>query len=161
MGTIWWLEWASIALQTETNTKNMPNTDIIQDYSFWWEENIRWGDQDSMGHVNNVQVARYIEASRIPFLHNLSNEADGAPAQFILARLEVNYLIEMHFPGNVRIGTSVEHIGSTSVTLAHGLFQEKVCAGTGKSIVVHLDSRTRRPKSLSHSLREQLLNRQV
>ncbi len=139
----------------------MTSTATIQDYTFWWKENIRWGDQDSMGHVNNVQVARYIEASRIPFLHKLTNEADGSPAQFILARLEVNYLIEMHFPGSVCIGTSVADLGTTSVTLSHGLFQETVCTGTGKSVVVHLDSKTHEPKVMSHSLRDQLLRRKI
>ena len=140
---------------------NMSKITVRQDYTFWWEENIRWGDQDSMGHVNNVQVARYIEASRIPFLHGLTNEDGEEPVEFILARLEVNYLLEMHYPGNVRIGTSLSNLGTSSVTLSHGLFQNKLCTGTGKSIVVHLDSKTRRPKSMSHFLRKQLLKRKM
>jgi len=139
----------------ECDPESMVNTK--ENYSFWWEENIRWGDQDGMGHVNNVQFARYIEASRIPFLKNLMPNEDGTPLHFILARLEVNYLVEMHFPGCVRVGTNVSDVGATSVTLSHGLFNKKICSGTGKSIVVHINSKSRRPELISEHLRTQLL----
>ncbi|MBT06021.1 MAG: hypothetical protein CMM32_03785 [Rhodospirillaceae bacterium] len=128
-----------------------------ENYVFWWKENIRWGDQDAMGHVNNVQFARYIEASRIPFLRTLLVGGNGKSADFILAHLEVDYLLEMHFPGHVLIGTNVEEIGNTSVTLSHGLFKDNHQTGRGKSIVVHINSKDRRPKSISQDLRDELL----
>ena len=139
----------------ERDPKPVLNTK--EDCSFWWEENIRWGDQDGMGHVNNVQFARYIEASRIPFLRNLMANEDGTHAHFILARLEVNYLVEMHFPGCVHIGTNVSDVGATSVSLSHGLFNKKLCSGTGKSIVVNINSKSRKPEQISEYLRDQLL----
>ena len=81
--------------------------------------------------------------------------------RFILARLEVNYLVEMHFPGRVRIGTNVTDLGATSVSLSHGLFNKKICSGTGKSIVVNINSKSRRPELISEHLRDQLLNIKV
>ena len=126
-------------------------------YVFWWKENIRWGDQDAMGHVNNVQFARYIEASRIPFLRTLLVGSNGDSAHFILARLEVDYLLEMHFPGHVLIGTNVAEIGNTSVTLSHALFKDDLHTGNGKSIVVHINTKDRRPRTISQYLRDQLL----
>ena len=132
-----------------------------KDYMFWREENIRWGDQDAMGHVNNVQFARYIEASRIPFLRNLVIENSGESAHFILARLEVDYLAEMRFPGRVLIGTNVADVGKTSVTLSHGLFKDDLCTGKGKSIVVHIDPKNRRPRAISNQLRAQILERKT
>jgi len=131
-----------------------------EDYVFWWKENIRWGDQDAMGHINNVQFARYIEASRIPFLRTLLVGDHGESAHFILARLEVDYLREMHFPGDVLIGTNVAQIGNTSVTLSHGLFKDDLHTGQGKSTVVHIDCKDRRPRTISQHLRDQLLQLQ-
>ena len=139
----------------------MPNVTEKESYTFWWTENIRWGDQDGMGHVNNVQFARYIESSRIPFLRDLVIGSNREPAYFILARLEVDYLTEMHFPGSVLIGTNVMEVGNTSVTLSHGLFKDNLCTGKGKSIVVHIDSSNRRPKAIPHYLRGQLLERRA
>jgi acyl-CoA thioester hydrolase len=141
----------------EGDPETMPKRVETKDYSFWWEENIRWGDQDGMGHVNNVQFARYIEASRIPFLNNLVTNEDSPQAHFILARLEVNYLAEMHFPGRVRVGTNVTAVGTTSVSLSHGLLNKNLCTGTGKSIIVHINSKSRRPELISKALRNQLL----
>ena len=126
-------------------------------YVFWWKENIRWGDQDAMGHVNNVQFARYIEASRIPFLRTLLVGSNREPAHFILARLEVDYLHEMHFPGHVLIGTNVAEIGNTSVTLSHALFKDDLHTGNGKSIVVHIDTKDRSPRTIPQHLRDELL----
>ena len=128
-----------------------------ENYVFWWKENIRWGDQDAMGHVNNVQFARYIEASRIPFLSTFLVGDHGESAHFILAHLEVDYLLEMHFPGHVLIGTNVAEIGNTSVTLSHALFKDDLHTGNGKSIVVHINTKDRRPRTISQHLRDQLL----
>ena len=110
-----------------------------------------------MGHVNNVQFARYIEASRIPFLRTLLLGNNGESAHFILARLEVDYLLEMHFPGHVLIGTKVAEIGNTSVTLSQALFKDDLHTGNGKSIVVHINIKDRRPRTISQHLRDQLL----
>ena len=134
----------------------MPDADITQDYSFWWKENIRWGDQDAMGHVNNVQFARYIEASRIPFFLKLIGGDKNQGPSFILARLEVNYLREMYFPGQVEVGTNVSDIGTSSVSLAHAIFNKKICTGTGKSIVVHIDTESRKPTPIPDYLQKLL-----
>ena len=37
---------------------------------------IRWGDMDSMGHVNNATYFRYLETARIDWLHTINAVPD-------------------------------------------------------------------------------------
>jgi hypothetical protein len=71
---------------------------------------------------------------------------DGTPLspQFVLARLILDYRREMRWPGAVEIGTRVERIGRSSITLAQALFQNDCCVATAQSVAVLIDARSRR-----------------
>ena len=73
-----------------------------------------------------------------------------------MARIEINYLREIRWPGTVEIGTAVAEIGRSSYTFAHALFQNGQCAGTGRVTMVLIDLGTRRSRPLPPELIEQL-----
>ena len=103
-------------------------------YQHWATDTVRFSDQDAMGHVNNVAIAAYVESGRFAFDRVIAQP----DAEFILVRLVIDYLAEAHYPGEVRIGTRVDRIGRTSMTLGHGLFKDGVCIATAQSVGVHL-----------------------
>ena len=107
-----------------------PDLRTVLEYPDYTEVSIRFSDQDSMGHLNNVAYAAYLEAGRIDFLHRRISEG-GAAASFILAHIAIDYIREAHYPGVLRIGNAIERIGSTSVATCHGMFKdgELVAAG--------------------------------
>jgi hypothetical protein len=87
-------------------------------FDAWITERIRFSDTDAMGHVNNVAVAAYVESSRVEYGIALARHADDAPGSpddatgdgqpgFVLARLVIDYLAELHYPGEVRVGSNV------------------------------------------------------
>jgi acyl-CoA thioester hydrolase len=49
----------------------------------------------------------------------------------------------MHWPGTVEIGTRVEAIGRSSVTLLQGLFVADRCVAIAQSVVVLMSAMTR------------------
>ena len=63
---------------------------------------VRLGDLDPFGHVNNAVIATYVEQGRVLYLRDvLGTGADPVSMPFILARLEIDYLLadRVHRPG--------------------------------------------------------------
>ena len=74
----------------------------------------------------------------------------------MIAKLALEFLSEMHWPGAVEIGTRVEKVGQSSVTLAQGLFVNQRCVATAGSVVVLMEIATRRSVNLSKETAEAL-----
>jgi acyl-CoA thioester hydrolase len=66
----------------------------------------------------------------------------------VLARLEIDFLQELRWPGTVEVGTAVAAIGRSSYTLFQAVFHNGTCAATGRATLVLIDSATRRPRPL-------------
>jgi acyl-CoA thioester hydrolase len=78
---------------------------------------VRWGDMDALGHVNNAEYLRYFEQSRIVWLEGigyaLANEGTGP----ILAKVSVTYLKPIVYPTEMEIRLYAGPVGNTSFTL--------------------------------------------
>ncbi|MBF2755535.1 MAG: acyl-CoA thioesterase [Gammaproteobacteria bacterium AqS3] len=125
----------------------------VLEYPDYTEVSIRFSDQDSMGHLNNVAYAAYLEAGRIDFLHRRVSEGGGA-AGFILAHISIDYIREAHYPGVLRIGNAVERIGTASLATCHGMFKDGELIAAGRSVLVCLDPETRRSQPVPDKVRE-------
>lgn len=110
-------------------------------YQHWEALSLRFSDQDSQGHINNVAYAAYIEAGRVAFCHDIMRGAPAAgAADFVLAHLAIDYRAEMHYPGLLQIGTCVHRIGTKSVRLGHGVFLQGRLYATAESVLVFIDT---------------------
>ncbi len=56
----------------------------------------------------------------------------------ILRRLEIDYLAEVHFPAELRVGARLLSIGRTSFTLGNGVFRGDRCVATSRAVLVVL-----------------------
>lgn len=123
---------------------------------------IRFSDQDSMGHVNNVSFAAYIEAARTMLIQGLLNKFQHDGLDFILARVVIDYRNELHYPGSVDVGARLTRLGSKSLTSSYGIFSGDTCVATGESVNVFYDMNTRTsvrpPDDVADAIRE-VINR--
>ncbi|MFN3262610.1 MAG: acyl-CoA thioesterase [Pikeienuella sp.] len=112
-------------------------------FRFFEHVSLRYSDQDSMGHVNNVAYAALIEAGRIGlFTEILKNEQDQS-LNFVLAHVAIDYRKEMHFPGVVEVGGRMLRVGRSSITTGYGCFLNGVCHATATCVNVYFDPETR------------------
>ena len=109
---------------------------------------IRYGDLDPQGHVNNTVFATFFETGRVAFLREPGNALSPPGTTSVLARLDINFLKELHWPGSVEIGTGIAEIGRSSFTFAQAVFHEGTCAATARATMVMIDAETRRARSL-------------
>ena len=144
----------------------MPGTNQLADpasFSEWVRERVRYSDTDMQGHVNNLAYLAYAETGRSlllstgPVAATLAASGGGAPrATFLLARVEVDFLGETRWPGEVDIGTRVERLGRTSVTLGQGIFSAGACKAVARATLVLIDLATRKPTPIEGATREAL-----
>ncbi|MEO1694539.1 MAG: acyl-CoA thioesterase [Pseudomonadota bacterium] len=131
--------------QTAAPQVSKPDLTARSSFQHWVTHTIRYNDQDPVGHVNNAAMATFLEQGRTAFIYPLIREHGGPDLDIVLARITIDYLKELTFPGSVDIGTRVDRIGTKSLHLSHGVFLggEETCVSTGLCALVFFDKKTR------------------
>jgi acyl-CoA thioester hydrolase len=98
---------------------------VIDEFRHRTRLEVRLGDLDPFGHVNNAVIATYVEQGRVLYLRDvLGTGVDPVSMPFILARLEIDYLSQVLFSDAVEVGSRVDWIGRTSVGMSHLLVNQ-------------------------------------
>jgi acyl-CoA thioester hydrolase len=127
-------------------------------YPHWVRERIRWSDTDMLGHVNNLAIAAYCESGRTEFLRTVLAPAAAPRSLLLLAHLSTSFLGEIHWPGEVDVGTGVLEVGRSSCRMGQAVFAGDRCVSRSESVLVLIDERTRRPRAIDDALRRILEN---
>ncbi len=120
----------------------------LNDYPHVRQENVRYGDTDRQGHVNNAVFSTFFECSRTSILYDPSRKLITADREFVIVKFEVEYLAELGWPGTVEIGTRVAKLGRSSIVCEQALFQNGVCAAVSSNVMVMIDALTRKSAAL-------------
>ena len=128
----------------------------LDDFPFAISQTLRFADTDQYGHVTNSVFASLCQSGRIAVLGDPANPLAPSGTQFNLARLEIDFCHEMHWPGTVDIATGIAAIGRSSLTLTQALFCQARCVATARSVVVLTEHATRRSFALSDDLKRKL-----
>jgi acyl-CoA thioester hydrolase len=120
-------------------------------------EKLRFCDSDSLGHINNAVYAVLCEAGRVDLLR-ACGLIGGPHVGFapVIARLELDFLREMTWPGEVRIETEVLRLGGKSFHLRQRLHQGEALVARSHSVLAMLDTAARRAVPLEPAWREVL-----
>ncbi|WP_242442971.1 thioesterase family protein [Magnetospirillum sp. 15-1] len=125
-------------------------------YPHWSRETLRYCDTDKQGHINNVAFSVFCETGRTQLLLEPGRPLTPPGTFIVIARLVLDFIGEIHWPGEVRIGTGVTRIGRTSFHLGQGVFVEDRCVAIADSVLVLADEATRRSTPLTDDLRSRL-----
>lgn len=115
-------------------------------YPHWCTDTVRFSDQDAAGHVNNVALCAYLETARLTFMRDvgmMSPREDGVRG--ISAGMNISFLAESHWPGQVELGTGVIKVGTSSVTVGSAAFKDGVCVAAAEMTVVRLKNKAPHP----------------
>ena len=120
----------------------------LEQFPYRMGDIIRFGDLDPQSHVNNAVFSTYFETGRVILLRDAKYGLRVDGATFVLARLEIDFRKELHWPGTIEIGTAVAEIGRRSFTYAQAIFHGDACAATSRATMVLIDQATRQPRAL-------------
>ncbi len=103
---------------------------------------VRWGDLDAFGHVNNTVFARYIEEARVAWFHSLTDDWANTAAAPILAAITINFRRPINWPESLVVELFCERLGNKSVTLGHRIVSAKhanLLYADGTTVLVWVD----------------------
>ena len=75
---------------------------------------LRWGDMDSMGHINNTLYFRYMEICRLDWLFQVGAGVARTGEGPVIINAFCNFLSQLEFPGELRVTMFVARPGRSS-----------------------------------------------
>ena len=118
---------------------------------------VRWGDMDTMGHVNNAKYFTYCESARMSYfaairmMEHRENERQGPAA----ASATLNFRRQVRYPAEIEVFTRVTDIGRSSFKMEYELYlrgtDDRVADGAG--VIVWVDYATGKSTPLPEGLK--------
>ncbi|MEN8718732.1 MAG: thioesterase family protein [Oceanococcaceae bacterium] len=122
---------------------------------------VRWGDADMLGHINNATYFTYSESARIAFFAEVFgptiNNFDGDGP--ILADIGCSFHRQVRFPAALDIGVQIVRIGSSSLEIHSPMFLrgEDTAVADVRSVLVWFDYRAQKPAPVPSILQRYLV----
>jgi acyl-CoA thioester hydrolase len=88
-------------------------------YRFYHAVEVRYGDLDPQGHVNNAKHLTYFEQARVAYMIELglfTKDQSFMKIGVIVADVHITYLAPVHFGQNIKVGVRTAKIGNKSMT---------------------------------------------
>ena len=139
-----------------TRTPSCTRIMTLGDFPFRTIEKLRFADTDCNGHVTNSVYAVLCQNARMELLCDPMRVPLPPTFQFAVVRFLLEFRAELHWPGTITVGTRLEQVGRSSVTLMQGIFADERCVAIANSVVALMDKATRRsvtmPDTIAHAL---------
>ncbi len=100
------------------------------------ELQVRWGDMDIFGHVNNANYFRYLEQARISWFETMSAPSGNVGHGPILVAAACNFRIPIVYPATLKVRTYAKEPGRSSIPM----YQEIVDANNPETLFADGDS---------------------
>jgi acyl-CoA thioester hydrolase len=134
----------------------------MSDFRFYHPIEIRYGDLDPQGHVNNAKHLTYFEQARVAYLIELglfTKDQSFMQIGVILADVHIAYFQPIYFGQNIKVGVHTAKFGTKSMTWEQNI----VDADTGKElakgevVIVTYDYKEGRTISIPQEWRERII----
>lgn len=103
----------------------MTDQTITRDqFRYWKKIEVRWGDMDAQGHVNNTVYFTYCESARIELLRKIGfkGKQAGLTEGPTLVHASCDFKRQVIYPATLDVGIRVERIGPRSFKMVYGIF---------------------------------------
>jgi acyl-CoA thioester hydrolase len=104
----------------------------MSDYRFFHPIEVRYGDLDPQGHVNNARYLTYMEQARVRYWNQLglfANLRSFEDMGVIIADIHIQYKKPVHWGLPLKVGVQTTRIGGKSLTVG-----QCVIGGSGQEV---------------------------
>ena len=111
---------------------------LFQEFPVIIELPVQWGDQDALGHVNNVVFFRWWESSRLAYAEQINLLGTDRSERFdtVLASMTCDFRKQLIYPDVVQIGARIGRVGNSSLRIEHRLVSQKLNAVAAEAVSV-------------------------
>lgn len=134
----------------------------MSEYHFYHPVEVRYGDLDPQGHLNNAKFLTYFEQARIQYWIQMglfTKDQSFMEIGIIVADIHLTYLAPVYFGQNIKVGVRVAKLGNKSMTWAQNLVDtdtDKELA-RGELIIVAYDYKAGKTIPLPQEWRERII----
>ena len=132
----------------------------MPDFHFYHPIEVRYGDLDPQGHVNNAKYLTYMEQARVAYLRHLGLWEGGSFLEIgiILADAHITFRAPIQFGAALRVGMRIARLGNKSVQSEYRI--EEAADGreyaSGASVLVAYDYQRGQTVVLPEAWREKI-----
>lgn len=105
----------------------------MSDFHFYHPIEVRYGDLDPQGHVNNAKHLTYFEQARVQYMIELglfTKDQSFMKIGVIIADVHITYFEPVYFGQTIKVGVRAAKFGTKSMTWEQNI----VDADTGKEL---------------------------
>jgi acyl-CoA thioester hydrolase len=133
----------------------------MADYHFHHPIEIRYGDLDPQGHVNNAKHLTFFEQARIAYMVELglfTKDQSFMEIGVILADVHITYFAPIHFGEKIKVGVRAAKMGNKSMTWEQNIVDVRTGKelAKGEVVMVTYDYRERKTINIPHEWREKI-----
>ena len=134
----------------------------MSDFHFYHPVEVRYGDLDPQGHVNNAKFLTYFEQARMAYWVKLglfAKDQSFMELGIILADVHISYRAPIFYGQNIKVGVHVARLGGKSMTWKQNI----VDADTGQElahgevIMVAYDYKEEKSMAIPQEWREKIV----
>ena len=131
----------------------------MSEFHFHHPVEVRYGDLDPQGHVNNAKHLTYFEQARVAYMIErglFTKDQSFMEIGVIVADIHLTFLEPIYFGQNIKVGVHVAKLGNKSMTWEQNI----VDADTGRElskgevVIVTYDYKTEKTISVPQEWRE-------
>src|SRR3990172_8932060 len=115
-------------------------------FRFYHPIEVRYGDLDPQGHLNNAKYMTYMEQARIHYVKHLGLWEGGSflTIGFILAEAQITFKAPVAFGQPVQVGVRVTRLGNKSLDMVYRMEDAQTGQelASGSSVLVTYDYRS-------------------
>ncbi|HEX6590841.1 MAG TPA: thioesterase family protein [Moraxellaceae bacterium] len=116
----------------------------------------RFYETDGLGHINNTVVSQWFETAREPVFRLFNPELNMKEWNLILARVEIDYVAQIHYGSEITLITGIEKIGNSSFVVQQEAWQKNLCVAKGRAVQVFFNYKTQKSEPLPASMKTRL-----
>lgn len=128
------------------------------EFQYFCRLDTRWGDVDSMGHINNAKYITYDEQARTDYIMQRQAEADLSGPHFILAHIACDFIEQVRHPSKIDYAMRVVRLGRSSMETQGAIFIGDRCHSRTRGVVAWFDYGAQKtlpiPEAVRRAVRE-------
>ncbi len=134
----------------------------IKSFRFFTPIQVRFGDTDQLGHINNVSYFSYFEHGRLAYLEELDligallDTSETSDSVIVSANMECHYLRQVYYGEKVTLGVRISRIGTSSADFEYALVtgDNETLSAVGRGAIVYINRHTGKSRPLPEKLRD-------
>jgi acyl-CoA thioester hydrolase len=134
----------------------------MADFHFYHPIEVRYGDLDPQGHLNNAKYLTFMEQARIQYIRHLGlwESSSFLDVGVIMAEVQLTFRAPVEFGTPVQVGVCITRLGNKSLQVEQVVENagDGTVFATGSVVLVAYDYRTRQSIPIPEEWRKTIID---